>query len=149
MKVLAKIQSWGDQHHPKWLDVFRIILGVVLVWKGVSFILNLHALRFFLIESHIDDKLGLAISISLLAHLIIALHLIGGVCIALGTNTRLCCLLNLPVLIGAVFLVNLQLTLFRPYAEFGLSVVVLLGLICFLVEGNGVLLVKAPKQKAI
>ena len=58
------------------------------------------------------------------------------------SNTRLFCLLNLPVLLGAVFLVNLQPSIFAPYAEIWLSVAVLLGLICFLIEGNGVISVE-------
>ncbi|RZL22174.1 MAG: DoxX family protein, partial [Pedobacter sp.] len=37
MKLLQKIQAWGDHHHPKWLDYFRILLGLILVWKGISF----------------------------------------------------------------------------------------------------------------
>lgn len=148
MNALTKIQNWGDRHHPKWLDIFRVILGLILIWKGVAFIMNLRALTAYLIESRIDDKLSIAISINLLVHVIIALHLIGGFCIALGINTRLCCLLNLPVLIGAVFLVNLQHVLFRPYAEFWLSVLVLLGLICFFIEGNGVWMVEPGKEKA-
>jgi len=148
MKALAKIQSWGDHHHPKWLDFFRITLGLLLLWKGIAFILNLNALTIYLIESGIDDTFGTSVSMSLLTHLVITLHLIGGFCIVLGLRTRLFCLLNLPVLIVAVFFVNIRETLFKPYAELGLSVFVLLLLICFLVEGNGVLFVGEEKEKA-
>ncbi|MVN20375.1 DoxX family protein [Mucilaginibacter arboris] len=149
MKMFAKIQNWGDSHHPKWLDFFRITLGLVLFWKGIAFILNLNALTAYLIESRIDDTFGMSLSMSLLAHLIITLHLLGGFCIAFGINTRLFCLLNLPVLIVAVFFVNMQEVVFRPYAELWLSVFVLLLLICFLVEGNGVLFVGQGKEKAV
>ncbi len=43
MKLLSRIQEWGDQHHPKWLDFIRIALGLVLIWKGIAFALNLYA----------------------------------------------------------------------------------------------------------
>ncbi len=147
MKLLTKIQNWGDHHHPKWLDFFRLALGIILFWKGISFIGNLSSLTSYLIDSGIDDQIGTSVSINLIAHLIIALHLIGGFCIAIGTHTRLFSLLNLPVLIIAVFFVNLRETLFRPYTELWLSVFVLLALVCFLVEGDGVLFLEHDHRK--
>ncbi|WP_442588961.1 DoxX family protein [Pedobacter sp. AW31-3R] len=142
MNLLTKIQKWGDHHHPKWLDYFRILLGVILVWKGIEFAANLHAFTNLMKGAF----LGTAISISLMAHLIIVLHIIGGLLIALGTHTRLFCLLNLPVLITAVFFVNLSENIFRPYSEFWLSGLVLFGLVCFLVEGDGVLSIEHEKK---
>lgn len=85
MNLLKKIQHWGDQHHPKWLDYFRIVLGVILIWKGITFYTNMEAF------SHLmrGAMLGAAVSISLLAHLIIVMHILGGIAITLGTHTRL------------------------------------------------------------
>jgi len=133
MSVLKKIQHWGDLHHPIWLDYFRITLGLILIWKGLLFATNLESFNHLMRGA----PLGTALSISLFAHLIIMLHLIGGLAIALGTHTRLFCLLNLPILVGAVFFINLSQGIFRPYSEFWLSACVLAGLICFLIEGNG------------
>jgi putative oxidoreductase len=144
MKLLTKIQYWGDHHHPKWLDFFRITLGIILLWKGMAFASNLSAFTHLMMEVGV----GTAVSISLMAHLIIALHIIGGVFIAIGSNTRLFCILNLPILVGAVFFVNLQQTIFKPYAELWLSGMVLFGLICFLIEGNGVLSVERRSEVA-
>jgi putative oxidoreductase len=145
MNVLTKIQNWGNRHHPKWLDYFRIILGLVLIWKGIAFASNLHAFT----NMMKDAMLGVAVSISLLAHIIIVLHIIGGLLIAVGSHTRLFCLLNLPILIVAVFFVNLRANIFSPYAEFWVSVIVLIGLICFLIEGNGVLSVERDKKAVV
>lgn len=139
MKIVDKIKFWGNHHQPKWLGFLRIALGLTLIWKGIAFILNLDVLAAFLRDSGLTYKIGASVSITLIADLIIALHLIGGICIALGIRTRLFCLLNLPVLIGAVFLINLKQNMFKPYAEFWLSIAVLLLIICFLVEGNGFL----------
>lgn len=141
MNMLKKIQNWGDHHHPKWLDYFRILLGLVLIWKGVDFYINMQAFSNLMRGAF----LGTAISISLLAHLIILMHIIGGMAIALGTYTRLFCLLNLPILIGAVFFINISAGIFKPYSEFWFSSAVLFGLVCFLIEGNGVLSVDRQK----
>ncbi|SEN32330.1 Uncharacterized membrane protein YphA, DoxX/SURF4 family [bacterium A37T11] len=145
MSVITKIQDWGDQHHAKWLDYFRIVLGVVLIWKGVAFATNLHA--FTTLMTHV--MVPVAISLSLLAHLIILLHILGGLMIALGSNTRLFCLLNLPVLLVAVFFVNFQQNIFRPYSEMWLSVIVLFGLLLFMVEGDGKLSIERGGKKVI
>jgi putative oxidoreductase len=139
MKILDKIKFWGNHHQPRWLGFFRIALGLILIWKGIEFILNLDVLATFLRDSGLTYKIGASVSITLIAHLIIALHLIGGICITLGIRTRLFCLLNLPVLIGAVFLVNLRQNVFKPYSEFWLSLFVLIAIVGFLVEGNGLL----------
>lgn len=142
MNMLTKIQKWGDHHHPKWLDYFRMALGIVLMWKGFAFATNLHAFSNLMKEVN----LGTATSISLMAHLIIVLHILGGLLITLGTHTRMFCLLNLPILLVAVFFVNLSDGIFRPYSEFWFSCVILLGLICFLIEGDGVLSVEHQKE---
>ncbi len=144
MNSIEKIQNWGDRHHPKWVDYFRIILGLTLIWKGVAFATNLHAFTLLMQNA----MLSIAISISLMAHAIIVLHIIGGLLIALGTHTRLFCLLNLPVLITAVFFINLPEHIFRPYSEFWFSCIVLIGLVCFLIEGDGVLSIEHEKTTA-
>ncbi|MBS7563205.1 DoxX family protein [Mucilaginibacter sp. Bleaf8] len=142
MKLLTKIQHWGDCHHPKWLDYFRIALGIVLIWKGLAFAANLGAFT----KLMMDSMLGTAVCISILAHLIIILHIAGGFFIAIGSYTRLFCLLNLPVLLVAVLFVNVQQSYLKPYSEYWLSVSVLLGLVCFLIEGNGVLSVEQKSE---
>jgi len=138
MNLITKISSWGNQHHPKWVDFLRIILGLILIWKGIAFALNLTAFSALMRETNI----GIATSISFLAHVIIALHLIGGLFITLGSYTRLFCLLNLPIVFVAVFFVNSNPDIFRPYAELWLSVMVLLLLGTFLILGNGVISVE-------
>jgi putative oxidoreductase len=137
MTTLNKIKFWGDHHNPKWLVFFRIALGLALVWKGIAFILNLNVLADFLHDTGLTDSISASVSISVLADLIIILHLVGGVCIAFGLRTRLFCMFNLPVLLGAVFLVGLKQSVLKPYSELWLSIIVLLAIIAFLIEGNG------------
>ena len=140
--MLKKIQNLGDNHHPKWLDYFRILLGLILVWKGVEFYMNMQIFSNLMRGSF----LGTAVGISLLAHMIIVIHIIGGIAIAIGSYTRIFCLINLPILIGAVFFINASHGIFKPYSEFWFSLMVLFGLICFIVEGNGILSVEHEKS---
>jgi len=144
MKLLTKIQNWGDHHHPQWLDLFRIALGVILIWKGILFALNLNAFTAMMMQ----HRLGTAVVLSLVAHLIIGLHIIGGLFITIGSHTRLFSLLNLPILIVAVLFVNLSENIFRPYSEFWLSCSVLAALVCFLIEGDGIWSVEHQNETA-
>lgn len=142
MNLLKKIQEWGDDHHPKWLDYFRIVLGLTLIWKGIAFATNMQAFNNLMHGA----MLGTAFSISAVAHLIILFHLVGGLAIALGTHTRVFCFINIPILIGAVFFINFSAGIFQPYSEFWISSLVLIGLIGFLIEGNGVLSVDSKEK---
>ncbi len=144
MNSLTKIQTWADRHHPKWIDYFRILLGIVLIWKGFAFAFNLHAFTMLMAGA----GLGTSVAISMIAHLIIVLHIVGGLLIALGTHTRTFCLLNLPILLVAVFFVNVSQDIFRPYAELWLSCLVLLGLIVFFIEGDGIVSIEYSKETA-
>ncbi len=144
MSFFNKIRNWGDHHHPKWLDYFRIVLGLILVWKGIAFLVNLHAFNKLMDATNLIG----AASISVVAHIIIVLHIIGGLLIIIGSHTRISCLLNLPILFVAVFFVNMRDDIFRPYAEIWLSYFVLLGLICFLIEGDGKLSIEYEKKIA-
>jgi uncharacterized membrane protein YphA (DoxX/SURF4 family) len=138
MSIIARIERWGNRHHPKWIDIFRITLGLILIWKGIQFALNLDAFSAVMAKAPLAKSIG----ISLLAHLIIFIHIIGGLMIAIGTQTRLSCLFQLPILLVAVFFVNLPNNIFKPYSDFALSVTVLIGLVFFLVEGDGPLSVE-------
>ncbi|EDM34303.1 hypothetical protein PBAL39_12583 [Pedobacter sp. BAL39] len=144
MKLLTKIQQWGDQHHPKWVDYLRIVLGIVLIWKGIAFALNLHAFTDLMEGS----QLGASVSISLLAHVIIVLHLVGGILIVLGSHTRLFCLLNLPILLVSLVFVDLSQSILSPYSQIWLAVIVFAGLICFMIEGDGMLSIEHEEHPA-
>jgi uncharacterized membrane protein YphA (DoxX/SURF4 family) len=61
--------------------------------------------------------------------------MLGGILLILGVLTRFACLLQIPILLGAVFFVNTSL--YRPFSETLLAIVVLLLLVLFLIVGNG------------
>jgi len=132
MNLLDRIGGWGDNHHPRWLDIIRFALGIFLFWKGVMFIQNRDDL-ITLINTH-RDWATLAVA---MAHFIIFAHLLGGLFIALGLLTRLAILVNLPILIGALFFASSPTGLFSAHAVLWQTVLCLCMMIFFLVEGSG------------
>ncbi|SHN44444.1 DoxX family protein [Chitinophaga sp. CF418] len=137
MNLLERIDRWGERHHPRWLDGIRVLLGVFLFYKGVVFIQNIDVLK-----SVIDQSPFLTVMSFWLAHYIVFAHLLGGLLIVFGLLTRVAILAQLPILIGAIFFVHTSSALnatgiFNVHAETGLSILVLLLLVFFLVEGSG------------
>lgn len=66
-------------------------------------------------------------------------HLIGGICLALGLMTRFAALLQIPILVGAVFYVHLEQGLLTVGQSLELAVLVLVLLIIYFVYGSGIL----------
>jgi uncharacterized membrane protein YphA (DoxX/SURF4 family) len=134
MNLLQKIEYWGEHHHPKWLDILRIVLGIFLIYKGIDFLIHMGDMVGLLTTN--QDMFG-SFKVIVLAHIIVFAHIVGGALIAVGFLTRLACLIQIPILLGAILFVNLSGDLFRPYSEIILSILVLLLLIYFLIVGNG------------
>jgi putative oxidoreductase len=131
MSTLERIGHWGDTHHPAWLDILRIGLGGFLFWKGVEFGSHPQDLR-ALIEGT-DISLVSFFSI----HYIVMVHLVGGLLIAMGLVTRVAILFQLPILLGAVLLMNSNSGMFDAYAQGEVTIVTLVLLFVFLVIGSG------------
>lgn len=131
MGLLQNIDSWSEKHHPKWLDIIRILLGLLLIQKGVVFIKDMG-----LVTSVLQNTMLEYISAAL-AHYVIGAHIMGGILIAIGLLTRAAVLFQLPVLIGAVIFVNLPKGFSSFSSELWLSVIVLCLLVFFLIEGSG------------
>jgi uncharacterized membrane protein YphA (DoxX/SURF4 family) len=72
-----------------------------------------------------------------LGHYVVFAHIVGGILLIIGLFTRFACLIQIPVLLAAVILVNTKGDMMRPYSELFLSIIVLLLLIYFLIVGNG------------
>jgi putative oxidoreductase len=105
MNVVHKIEHWGDTHHPKFLDLVRVVLGVFLLLKGVAFMENTAYLR-DLIDSQDVINLSPGVLMVLIYYVVFA-HMIGGILITLGIFTRLASIVQIPVVLGAVFLTGI------------------------------------------
>ena len=131
MNLLHRVEHWGDTHHPKWIDFIRIILGILIFAKGVSFIMDRNSV------SDLIQRTSFQLSIWSAVHYIVFAHLVGGIFISLGLKTRLAVLIQIPILVGAVFFVNITDGFSFLNSEFWLSLLVLILLLYFLVVGSG------------
>jgi len=133
MNVIYKIENWGNKHHPKLLDLIRMVLGALLFFKGIRYLNN----AAFLQDLIIEDKLT-KLSPDIIAALIIYvtyIQLVGGLFIFLGLITRLAAILQLPIVFGAIFFVNIL----SPFvnSELWLSLLALALLMLFIIIGSG------------
>lgn len=131
MNLVQRVEHWGDTHHPQWLDAVRILLGVFLCYKGVDFLMNMGTML-----DLITNKMSFgSFSTMLMSNYIAFAHILGGILLILGVLTRFACLIQIPILLGAIFF--LRTDLYRPLSAILLPIVVLLLLLLFLIVGNG------------
>ena len=133
MYTIHRIEHWADLHHPKWIDFFRVALGLIILYKGILFISNTDALMNLMQEADISF-FHMA-----LAHYVSFAHLVGGLLIAMGLLTRLAVIIQIPILLVAVFFVNIEQGFLSVSnnLEFEISLLVLLLLFVFLIYGSG------------
>ena len=65
------------------------------------------------------------------------LHILGGTMIIVGLYTRLSSLVQIPILLGAIFIVNAKKVFFINEADLLFSIVILILLLFFLLDGGG------------
>ncbi|WP_312137513.1 DoxX family protein [Sphingobacterium sp.] len=131
MNLIERIEHWGDAHHPRWIDFVRISLGLVIFAKGVSFIMDRDSVASLIEQTHFQLSIWSAV------HYVVFAHIVGGIFIILGLRTRLAVALQIPILVGAVFFVNITKGFSFLNSEFWLSLVVLMLLIYFFIVGSG------------
>lgn len=132
MDLIRRSETWKVEHsHSKILAGLRIVLGLLLIYKGIYFAYHTGEIQSMLSTSNFGFG---AVA---LAHYIVMIHLAGGLMIATGFLTRVAILFQLPILLGAVLFVNADRGVFSVYSEFILSIVVLLMLLFFLYYGSG------------
>lgn len=133
MNLLHRVEHWGDRHHPGWTDIIRIALGIFLCFRGLQFPMNMSTLLAELPPSLSGGPFALIV----LGHYIFVAHLLGGILLIFGMYTRIACLIQIPILLGAIIFVNWNKDLFRPFPELIVSLIVLMLLFYFLIAGNG------------
>ena len=131
MNTFQKVEEWGNTHQSKWLAVLRMLLGLIIFFKGLYFVQNTDALHEILANSAVSFYTLFLINYVAMA------HLVGGVLIAIGLITRGAILFQIPILLGAIIFVNAQKGFYSIHSELGLSILILALLIFFLVFGSG------------
>src|SRR3954470_19786199 len=130
MLALQRINEWSVKHQPQWLVIVRIALGLCLLAKGISFIRNSTILQEIFTTS-------IPHALSWMAYFIPWAHLFGGFLIVIGLFTRIAVILQIPILLGAIIFVNSKAGVYSGESDLLFSVIVLVLLLFFLVEGSG------------
>ncbi len=133
MNLVHKIEIWGDNHHPKFLDVIRIGLGIFLLLKGFAFMDNSAYL-----QNLIENQTVVYISPELLitiVYYVTFVHLVGGILIALGILTRFSSIMQIPIVLAAVFLTGIFKEPINTMAWPSITALVLL--VLFTIIGSG------------
>jgi len=145
MSVITDVERWGNSHRPGFLDIFRIALGIFITYKGLMFITHMSELE------NTTSGINSWFAGAFLAHYVIFAHILGGPLIVFGLFTRIVCALQIPILIGAVFLVNAPRGFLSlgNHMELGMSLIVLGGLIVFMVFGAGRYSIDAKRRREL
>ncbi len=120
---------------PAWLTVVRIILGLILFWKGIVFIRDTELLKSLIVETGIGI---FSKNSEVLTFIVAYLTLLCGLFILCGLFTRTSSIVQIPILFIAVFFINSK-NISVSTLEFILSIIVFVLLILFAIKGSGVL----------
>ena len=131
MSLFHQMNEWSSKHHPKWLVVLRIVLGFSLFIKGFGFIQNNVELTSYFSETSYFQKA------TWLNTIIPWIHLLGGSMILVGLFTRFWTLIQIPILLGAIFFVNTKTGIFAGESDLLFPIIILVLLVFFFIEGGG------------
>lgn len=116
-----------------WLTILRIVLGLIILWKSISFIYKSAELNAQIAATGIS---AFTQSSAVLGSVVTYISLLCGLCILAGFLTRIACLVQIPILFVAVFFVNIKDIHYNVW-EFILSDVALILLVLFAIKGSG------------
>jgi putative oxidoreductase len=118
-------------HHPNWLGLLRILLGLLLIVKGIAFIDNKDEV-IEMIQTSSSEFLSFMI-----AHYVIAAYMVGGIAVTIGFYTRTAIITVLPALIGSIIFLDLHRNLFALNSELVYSILILFLFVFYLFYGSG------------
>jgi uncharacterized membrane protein YphA (DoxX/SURF4 family) len=133
MKQLRECEHWARSHTDAAIDLVRVYLGLGLIVKAIFFWAHRPEL-IHLVQTAGDH----GVPPLLLAKGVIGVHLVGGLLLAIGLFTRLAALVQMPILMGAVYylyLPGLSTVESRQMLEF--TALVLFLLLLLVINGAG------------
>ena len=131
MNLTAKIKKFGGTQS-LCIDLLRIYIGIGLFLKGTQFIIQEETLSQWLIEAG-----HMLIIPSFIIHYIVIAHLCGGILLAAGLLTRFAAIIQIPIIIGAIFTVHLKEGLFQVSQNLEFTILLLFILILLSLCGSG------------
>lgn len=130
MNMINQLDEWSRKHHPKWMVVLRVGLGLSLFIKGIQFIQDTPLIGKIISGSPLQNFTWLNTTIPWL-------HLLCGVMIIIGLFTRLTTLIQIPILIGAVIFINSKKDMVFGESDLLFTIIILILLIVFFILGGG------------
>ena len=126
--------AWADAHRDMWLDCVRIYLGLGLFARGLLLITNTSTGYFVDLLQRSGQSW---LTSGMMLHYVMIAHFVGGLLLTIGFFTRIAALIQVPILVGAVFFVHRQDGLFALGQSLEFSALVLVLLCVFVVAGAG------------
>jgi putative oxidoreductase len=133
MYLVNKIERWGNRHHPKILDLIRMMLGVYMTTRGSVLLMKLPFIEEVMLVSASAGKLANLIPLFLI-YVIYSL-MTAGALVFLGLYTRVAALIALPAMLVTIYFA-------KDFAAFvnsdtWLVMLLLLLLFQFMIIGSG------------
>lgn len=132
MKQLHRLMDWIQANQDMALDLVRMYLGVGLFVRGVLILSDTSAF----LEGVTGGADAAFVSAAVMHYVAIA-HLFAGALLAIGLLTRIAAIVQLPILVGAVFFTHLQEGLLTAGQSLEFSALVLFLLVVLTVFGAG------------
>lgn len=127
----GSIKAWALENRDMAIEALRIYLGIALLLKGVQFAVNHEIAQEYLGQINIP-------AIDFFSfHVLVVVHLAGGILLTIGLITRIAALIQIPLLFGAIFFVHMQQGLFTRSQNLEFVILVLVLLLVFSVYGGG------------
>jgi putative oxidoreductase len=118
---------------PAWLTILRVVLGIILIWKGINFIRDTAQLKSMI------EQTGIGVfsqSSGAIASVVSILSLLCGFFIMVGLFTKISCVVQLPIVFVAIVFVNMK-RIEQNSFELILTIIVLVLLVLFVIKGSG------------
>jgi uncharacterized membrane protein YphA (DoxX/SURF4 family) len=133
---MSKFFNYFESKKSLAYSFIRIFLGFALFVRGFLFVINPEALT---------RLAGSEQNFWIFAYVAIG-HLIGGFSLCIGFLTRLATLIQIPILLGAIFIYHLKQGLLSSGQSLEISVMVLFLLLIFFLFGGGELSMDAKRK---
>jgi uncharacterized membrane protein YphA (DoxX/SURF4 family) len=118
---------------PSLLTILRVVLGIILIWKGFNFIRDTAHLKSMI------EQTGVGVfsnSSGALASVVSILTLLCGFFITVGLFTKLSCIVQIPIVILAIIFVNSK-NIEGNFFELILTIIVFVLLVLFAIKSSG------------
>ena len=122
-----RVVAWQWEHNSLGFDLVRMFLGAALLVRGVWFALNPNAFSEMAGDRPVDW----------LTYYVLIGHIVGGLLLVIGLFTRLAAVIQIPILVSAVFFVSIDSGLASGNQSLELSGLVLIILAVILIFGPG------------